>query len=58
MPMAPKVDKDKCIHCGGCVGICPKDAITLRETVIEIDKKKCINCGTCAKFCPAGAIKD
>jgi ferredoxin len=51
-----KVDKTKCIYCGGCTSVCPKHALTLMETYIECDPKKCICCGACAKFCPAGAI--
>ena len=48
--------RDKCCYCGGCVGLCPKDAIELKETILEIDNKKCSECGICRKFCPVGAI--
>jgi len=49
-------DHELCIHCGGCVGVCPVDAITLEENTIIIDKKKCIDCGTCVKMCPVMAM--
>ncbi len=47
---------DLCIHCGGCVGVCPTGAITLEELTIVIDAKKCINCGACVKMCPVMAM--
>jgi len=46
------------MHCGGCVGVCPVGAITLKESRIEIDKEKCINCKTCIKYCPAEALSE
>lgn len=55
--MVAVCDHDACIHCGGCVGVCPVDAIFLREYDLEIDPKKCINCATCVKFCPAKALR-
>jgi len=39
------------------VGVCPVQAITLKDTRIIIDEKKCINCGACVKICPVGAMK-
>ncbi|MFH1788098.1 MAG: 4Fe-4S binding protein [Candidatus Altiarchaeota archaeon] len=50
------VDRGKCLYCGGCVGICPVDAMELREVVIVVDEKACTRCGTCVKYCPVGAI--
>lgn len=43
--------------CGGCVSVCPVQALELRENVLYVDTKKCIDCGNCEKVCPAGAIK-
>ena len=52
-----KVDKRKCMQCGGCVGECPVGALTLVDGVgIVIDKEKCIGCGKCKLVCPVGAI--
>jgi len=51
------VNKEKCLRCGGCASICPKNALELTEQGIIRDEKKCINCGICEKFCPVGAIK-
>lgn len=50
-------DHEVCIHCGGCVGVCPADAITLEENTIVVDKKKCVNCGACVKMCPVRAMQ-
>jgi len=52
-----RVNHEKCLYCAGCVGVCPTDAITLYETIIEIDNEKCVNCMTCVKFCPVGAME-
>jgi ferredoxin len=52
-----KVDRSRCLYCGGCVGVCPVQALQLKETVLTVDEKKCTGCGLCVKFCPVGAIK-
>ncbi|MFH1403597.1 MAG: 4Fe-4S binding protein [Candidatus Altiarchaeota archaeon] len=51
-----QVNRRVCLYCGGCVGVCPQNAIELRETLIDIDQDKCNDCGLCFKFCPAGAM--
>lgn len=52
------VDKEKCIGCGACSGVCPVGAITLGEDgKSQIDKDKCIKCCTCEGICPVEAIK-
>ena len=53
--MAVESDKSKCIYCGGCVAVCPQNALTLKETFIECNDK-CNDCGFCVKFCPVGAL--
>lgn len=50
--------KEKCTGCGGCIAICPTDAITMKfnEEGFEypiIDKNKCISCGKCYTNCHA-----
>ncbi len=52
-----KVDRSRCLYCGGCAGVCPVDAIELRETVLTVDDKKCTRCGICVRFCPVGALE-
>jgi len=50
-------NKDICIRCGGCVGVCPKSALTLTEHGIVCDSKSCNNCKICVNFCPVGALR-
>ncbi len=54
--MAWSVNNEKCMRCGGCVGVCPVNALELTEFGLKCDKN-CTLCGICAKFCPVGAIK-
>ena len=53
--MVIKVDNMKCCVCGGCVSVCPVDALELKEE-IKCDNGKCTKCGTCVKLCPTGAL--
>ncbi|TAN38001.1 MAG: 4Fe-4S dicluster domain-containing protein [Candidatus Methanoperedens sp.] len=54
--MSVEVNRFKCGYCGACVGVCPKGALELIETWIEVDDS-CISCGICAKICPVGALE-
>ena len=54
--MTWSVDVKKCLRCGGCVGVCPQNALELTEHGLKVDKEKCILCGICMKFCPVAAI--
>ena len=51
-----KVDIDKCMHCGACVGSCPFNAIYLKE-VLPVFNDECRRCGRCVKICPVGALE-
>ncbi len=51
-----EVDSCKCLYCGGCVGLCPTDALTLYETRLEVGDE-CNDCGICIQFCPVGALE-
>ena len=50
--------KEKCIHCGACAGICPSEAFTLNRRTFEVEYNlsKCILCGLCREACYYGAI--
>ncbi|MBQ9951222.1 MAG: DUF362 domain-containing protein [Clostridia bacterium] len=50
------VEKNKCVGCGVCAGICPAHAIAIRDKLPKIDRKKCIRCFCCQEFCPKGAM--
>ena len=50
------VDKKKCLACGGCISVCPQDAISWVGNKAEVNFEKCIDCTICIKICPIGAI--
>lgn len=50
------VDSKKCLACGGCISVCPQDAISWVGSKAQIEPKKCISCAICIKTCPVGAI--
>ena len=45
-----RVDAEKCVDCGRCVGSCRMD-------VRHVGDHECIHCGACMSACPAGAIQ-
>lgn len=49
------VNVAKCLHCGGCVGSCPRNAIFLNDYVLEFNGD-CNKCGRCVKLCPVQAL--
>ena len=52
--------KKKCISCGTCIRICPKDAISFADKThkngIVVDPEKCDQCGKCVRVCPSTAL--
>jgi len=51
------VDDALCGDCGGCVAVCPTNAIYLSPSLLEIDEEQCSGCGDCVVTCPVGALK-
>lgn len=49
------IDHNRCAYCGGCVSVCPVEALTLVETRLEVSEA-CIECGDCTSACPVGAL--
>ena len=51
---------NKCTGCGACYNACPRQSITMVESVEgflfpEINDETCVNCGLCRKVCPVMA---
>jgi digeranylgeranylglycerophospholipid reductase len=51
------VNADRCCYCGGCVSVCPVDAICLAGTRLLVGEA-CIECGLCLPACPVGALRE
>ena len=51
-----KVNYNRCLHCGGCVGSCPQNAIYLNDYILEFNNDLCNGCGRCIKLCPVAAL--
>jgi Fe-S-cluster-containing hydrogenase component 2 len=51
------IEPNKCDFCGCCVGVCPEDAIELKENEIKIIEEKCTNCSKCVWSCPIEVLK-
>lgn len=55
--MPVKVEKDTCIGCGACTGVCPVGALSLGDDgKATCDEGTCIDCGACVGTCPVTAI--
>ena len=61
------LNKSKCVGCGVCMEICPKEAIQVTRTpkeegreakppTVTVNEEKCHFCGICVAFCPFGAL--
>lgn len=51
----PFLNKKKCKKCGICAGVCPVNAIKMKDYPI-FNRRKCITCFCCHELCPEGAI--
>lgn len=50
-------DDLQCVHCGGCVSICPTGTFRFEDWKVIEDSRKCIQCGSCVVACPQRALK-
>jgi Fe-S-cluster-containing hydrogenase component 2 len=53
-----RIEREKCVGCGGCVDLCPTTAISLVEDLAWIDANICLECTTCVKVCPVRAPQE
>ena len=52
-----RLERAACVGCGVCVGVCPREVLTLTDGLAAIrEPDACIECGACALNCAAGAI--
>jgi NAD-dependent dihydropyrimidine dehydrogenase PreA subunit len=49
--------ENNCTACETCIEICPMDALTLEDEIINVDKEVCIGCGLCVSACPTAALE-
>ncbi|MHB8584231.1 MAG: 4Fe-4S binding protein [Thermoplasmatota archaeon] len=52
----PHFHAETCMDCGGCVGICPFDALELNHGVIHV-RPSCTECDLCVRLCPVAALE-
>ncbi len=52
------IDKDVCVHCGLCTGVCPTEALQLEAQTHKLvfRRSRCIMCEQCIPSCPVQAI--
>ena len=51
-----RVDRKICLGCGGCISVCPQDAISWNAYRALVNQEKCISCAICIRTCPIGEI--
>lgn len=47
----------KCIDCGTCIDVCPRDAVSENNQTYRIQTELCDLCGRCCEECPTQALK-
>jgi len=48
---------EKCIACGDCISVCPRNAISAGEKSVILNRELCDDCGTCVPVCYAEALR-
>ncbi len=50
-----RVSSVRCVACGGCVPICPENALEVSNSILTVNSN-CTGCGLCFPVCPHGAL--
>ncbi|QFZ92037.2 NIL domain-containing protein [Synechococcus elongatus] len=52
------IDRDRCVDCGLCTGVCPTGALRLdpKTFQLQFDRPRCSVCEQCIPACPVQAI--
>lgn len=57
MEEGPIINNNKCISCGKCIEVCPKDIFSFNSSEkLVIAEKGCMLCSHCYNICPVDAI--
>lgn len=51
-----RVIAPNCSGCGQCLTVCPRNALSLRDGLIQVDRALCDCCGLCEEACWFGAL--
>ena len=50
-------DSKKCVACGRCATVCPRNCHSL-DVTHKLERKTCIGCGACVDECPVSCITE
>lgn len=56
--LVPRLDEERCLHCGDCARICRFNAIVCLPEQTLVYDELCHSCGGCALVCPVRAITE
>jgi MinD superfamily P-loop ATPase len=56
--LVPKIDEQKCTHCGKCAEVCQYHAIAVLGRKTLVFPQLCHGCGSCTLICPEKAISE
>ena len=53
-----QIDRDLCVDCGLCTGVCPTEALRLDAEMFQLKylRNQCIMCEQCIPTCPVDAL--